>query len=85
MIPKLVFNSPDSHDGERRLKQHIFKSKMIYPIFYDVHEGNESLCSRISIGDENYRLLHIDKIEPEELDEENCCKHCLKIYKKMLK
>jgi hypothetical protein len=84
MKTKLVFNSPDSQDGERRLKQHIFQSKMINPLYYDVYEGNISLCSRISIGDENCKLLRINKIESEELDEEKCCKHCLKEYKKLL-
>lgn len=77
---EIVWNSPDSSDGERGLKQHGFVSVMANPVYRDPYPANLSLCKRISLSD-GYKKIPIEEIEPEVLNEEKACKICLKIFK----
>ncbi len=80
MTNKIVWNAPDSEDGERRLKQHGFVSKTIKSDFYNDYDGNISLCGNIQLGDGDGNYTRINRIDSEELNHDIVCKKCLKIY-----
>ena len=75
-----VWNTADSTDGERSLRQHFFIPFKRGKFWEDEYIGNTAICSRrIGLADENERYVTIDNIDPEE-QKSNCCKKCLKEF-----
>lgn len=78
MSKQIKYFTPDSFDGERELKQHIFKPKG-YIKYGSYVEGNVSLCGQIVLKDANYEHIKILRIKNEPVNESNLCKKCFKI------
>lgn len=80
---KVKWNTPDSIDGERSIKQHAFISAQRKSAFWEEpHKGNKSLCSNMGISDDGHRYIPLERIESEPLDESKACKKCLRSYLK---
>ena len=73
---KLIWNTPLSQDGERKLRQHAFIQKQRGKWYQEKYEGNVSLCRNVSIVDESERFIKVSEIELEPFNIEICCKKC---------
>jgi hypothetical protein len=75
----VVWNAPDSYDGERTLSQHAFVSKQRGKFYEEKYEGNESLCGKIGIANEHEKYIPVGEIDEENFDETKACKRCVTI------
>lgn len=75
----------DSEDGERTLKQHIFKANpMKRPYTREPYIGNISLCGKAYHGDESTGdCKEFELITDVEAINPDCCKLCLRELKKL--
>ena len=72
----------DSEDGERTLKQHVFKPKLSR----GGNERNISLCGKIRVAEDSGKSAMFDTLihRAELIDGNNICKTCFKIYLKAI-
>lgn len=75
----IVWNAPESCDGERTLLQHAFVSKQRGKWHEDKYDGNQSLCGKIGIANESEKYIPLNEIEKEDFDKTKACKRCVAI------
>jgi hypothetical protein len=63
------------------LKQHCFVSAIRGGRWFSPYIGNKALCSNLGAFDGN-RYTHYDWLGREDINEDNCCKKCLRAYRK---
>ena len=85
IIRKIVWSTLDSADGERTLKQHAYIEAERNPSWNHAKKymGNIQLCNHKGGAHDGDKFLSLEEIDSEIIDINNCCKKCLKIYKKL--
>jgi hypothetical protein len=77
---RVFFTTLESEDGERTLKQHGYTEAMRGAWYADKYIGNKQLCNKKGGVHDGDKFVPMDEINSEELDRNNCCKKCLRIY-----
>jgi len=71
----------ENETGTKTLSQHGFiDAKRKEPIILEEYNGNKALCSNVFASDDGYKALPFVRLVGETLNEQTCCKKCLKIY-----
>jgi hypothetical protein len=81
---EIVWESFDSSDGERTMKEHAFKNRVIEH-WYENYIGATALCDKTKGGSEDGETyLSTDQIAGTDTPKMlNTCKKCLKIWKNL--
>jgi hypothetical protein len=77
---RVLFATLGSSDGERILKQHGYTESMRGAWYSEKYKGNKQLCNKKGGVHDGDKFVSMDEINPEEIDRNNCCKKCLRIY-----
>ena len=77
---RVLFATLESVDGERTLKQHGYTEAMRGDWYSEKYQGNKQLCNKKRGVHDGDKFVSMDDINSEEIDRNNCCKKCLKIY-----
>lgn len=77
---RVLFATLESSDGERTLKQHGYTEAMRGAWYSEKYKDNKQLCNKNAGVHDGDKFVSMDEINSEEIDRNNCCKKCLKIY-----
>jgi len=77
---RVLFATLESVDGERTLKQHGYTEAMRGAWYSEKYKGNKQLCNKNGGVHDGDKFVSMDEINSEEIDRNNCCKKCLRIY-----
>ena len=77
---RVLFATLESFDGERILKQHGYIEVMRGAWYTDKYKGNKQLCNNKGGVHDGDKFVSMEEINSEEIDRNNCCKKCLRIY-----
>lgn len=72
--------SEQENINQTKVTLHCYQESEVGP-FYSRYTGNKSLCGKWSVGNGD-KIIKVNEIEPSELNKEQACKTCLKIFNK---